>query len=246
MRCSTTLNRSPASAAICGPGIVHRLDRDTSGVLVVARTDQAHRALAEQFQTREVEKVYLALVHGQMETIEGHISRPISRDPVRRTRMTARFDTGRSAYTEFKVLERFEFFNYLEVRIGTGRTHQIRAHLAFLKHPVVGDSLYGAPKVIPGYPALNRFFLHAHRLRFRSPSTDEWITVESPLAPELQEYLALVRRKSVLPTPNQSRVPPAGQSRCPRQLPRSSGSTERRDNHDRRRESRSCNAWLAG
>ena len=181
------------------PGIVHRLDRDTSGVLVVARTDQAHRALAAQFQTREVEKVYLALVHGQMETIEGHISRPISRDPVRRTRMTARLDTGRSAYTEFKVLERFEFFNYLEVRIGTGRTHQIRAHLAFLKHPVVGDSMYGAPKVIPGYPELHRFFLHAHRLRFRSPSTGEWITVESPLEAELQEYLALVEEKSILP-----------------------------------------------
>jgi 23S rRNA pseudouridine1911/1915/1917 synthase len=181
------------------PGIVHRLDRDTSGVLVVARTDQAHRALAEQFQTREVEKVYLALVHGQMETIEGHISRPISRDPVRRTRMTARFDTGRSAYTEFKVLERFELFNYLEVRIGTGRTHQIRAHLTFLKHPVVGDSLYAAPQVIPGYPALDRFFLHAHRLRFRSPSADKWITVESPLAPELKEYLVLVREKSPPP-----------------------------------------------
>jgi 23S rRNA pseudouridine1911/1915/1917 synthase len=182
------------------PGIVHRLDRDTSGVLVVARTDRAHRALAEQFQTREVEKVYLALVHGQMETIEGHVSRPISRDPVRRTRMTARFDTGRNAYTEFKVRERFEFFNYLEVRIGTGRTHQIRVHLSFLKHPVVGDSLYGAPKLIPGYPPLNRFFLHAHRLRFKSPSTGEWIAVESPLAPDLEEYLALVRSKSVAPT----------------------------------------------
>jgi 23S rRNA pseudouridine1911/1915/1917 synthase len=182
------------------PGIVHRLDRDTSGVLVVARTDRAHRALAEQFQTREVEKVYLALVHGQMETIEGHVSRPISRDPVRRTRMTARFDAGRNAYTEFKVRERFEFFNYLEVRIGTGRTHQIRVHLSFLKHPVVGDSLYGAPKLIPGYPPLSRFFLHAHRLRFKSPSTGEWIAVESPLAPDLEEYLALVRSKSVAPT----------------------------------------------
>lgn len=190
------LHRFGALSSVNGdlrPGIVHRLDRDTGGVLVVARSDHAHQALAAQFHEREVEKIYLALVHGRMKKAQGRIDTPISRDPVRRIRMTARLATGRAALTDYRVLEQFEKFSYLEVRIGTGRTHQIRVHLASIGHPVVGDRLYGAPAVIPGVPALGRFFLHAHRLRFRSPSTGEWISVESPLAPELASFRTALR-----------------------------------------------------
>ena len=171
------------------PGIVHRLDRETSGVLVVARTDKAHQSLAAQFHDRNVDKIYLALVHGRMKQPHGRIALPIARDPVRRTRMTTRLATGRSALTDYRVLEEFERFSFLEVRIGTGRTHQIRVHLASLSHPVWGDRLYGAPS----QPALGRFFLHAHRLSFTSPSSGERITAESPLAPELAGVLTNLR-----------------------------------------------------
>src|SRR5579871_909843 len=126
------------------PGIVHRLDRGTSGVLLVAKTDAAHRALAAQFANRTVEKTYLALVEGVIARDSGQLTTPISRDPVRRTRMTARPGKGRSAFTEFRVRQRFKGFTYLEIRIGTGRTHQIRVHLSSVGHPVAGDRLYGA------------------------------------------------------------------------------------------------------
>lgn len=177
------------------PGIVHRLDRETSGVLVVARTDRAHQALAKQFHDREVEKIYLALVHGRMKQPQGRLTSPISRDPVRRTRMTARLASGRAALTEYRVLEQLDTFSYLQVGIGTGRTHQIRVHLASIGHPIVCDRLYGAPAAIPGLPPLDRFFLHAHRLRFHSPSTGERIAVESPLPPELLSFLHALRTK---------------------------------------------------
>lgn len=177
------------------PGIVHRLDRDTSGVLVVARTDRAHRSLAAQFHDREVEKIYLTLVHGRMKQPQGRITSSISRDPVRRTRMTARLGTGRAALTEYRMLEQFDQFSYLEIRIGTGRTHQIRAHFASIGHSVVGDRLYGAAAAVAGLPALGRFFLHAHRLRFRSPATGDSIMVESSLAPELASFLEALRMK---------------------------------------------------
>jgi len=170
------------------PGIVHRLDRETSGVIVVARTDEAHQSLAAQFHNREVEKVYLALAHGHFHKPEGRITAPIARDPVRRIRMTTKIETGRSALTEYKTLEVFDQFTFLEVRIGTGRTHQIRVHLASLRHPIYGDTVYGAPA-----SPLNRFFLHAHRLSFDSPSTGKRITVESALAPELAALLESLR-----------------------------------------------------
>lgn len=179
------------------PGIVHRLDKETSGVLVVARTDRAHLALARQFHDRQVEKIYLALVHGRMKQRRGQITAPISRDPVHRTRMTSRLASGRAAVTDYEVLEQFDRFSYLQIRLGTGRTHQIRVHLSSLRHPIAGDRLYGAPASIPGYPPLGRFFLHAHRLRFQSPSSEEWITVESPLPPELTELLVSLRSNAV-------------------------------------------------
>jgi 23S rRNA pseudouridine1911/1915/1917 synthase len=164
------------------PGIVHRLDKETSGVLVVARTDAAHRHLADQFQSRTVEKVYLALVHGIVKSDTGTIDKPITRDPVRRTRMTCKLPTGRHALTHWTVLRRFARHTLLEVKIGTGRTHQIRVHLSSLGHPILGDPLYGAPasEILP-----NRFFLHAARLRFQSPATGAQVTLEAPLPPEL-------------------------------------------------------------
>lgn len=169
------------------PGIVHRLDRETSGVLVVARTDRAHRSLAEQFHDRTVEKIYLALANGHTKS-SGHITLPIARDPVRRTRMTTRLGKGRSAITDYERLEIAGSSSYLQVKIGTGRTHQIRVHLASIGHPIAGDRLYGAPAI-----SLSRFFLHAHRLRFTSPSSGEPIAVESPLPAELGGFLAKVR-----------------------------------------------------
>lgn len=171
------------------PGIVHRLDKDTSGVLLVARTDAAHRDLAAQFAARQVEKTYLALVHGRTKDA-GRIDAPIARDPRRRTRMTATLGSGRAAQTEYRVRERFAQFTLLEVRIGTGRTHQIRVHLASLGHPVAGDRLYGAPPL----PELGgRFFLHAARITFRSPAAGASVTVECPLAPELVAVLERLR-----------------------------------------------------
>lgn len=166
------------------PGIVHRLDRYTSGVLLVARTDFAHRHLAEQFANRRTEKVYLALVEGRVKTDRGRIETPIIRDPVRRTRMTTRLGRGRAAITEYRVLRRSAKETLLEVKIGTGRTHQIRVHLASIGHPVVGDKLYGAA----GNP-LGRYFLHAHRIGFTGPSTEHRITITAPLPRELSEYL---------------------------------------------------------
>jgi 23S rRNA pseudouridine1911/1915/1917 synthase len=167
------------------PGIVHRLDRFTSGVLLVAKNDSAHQSLAGQFSGRQVEKVYLALVHGTVKRESGRIERPIARDPVRRIRMTARLDEGRAAWSEYRVLRRFAGYTLLEVRIGTGRTHQIRVHLSSIGHPVVGDTLYGAP----GNSNLGRYFLHAHRIRFHRPHTGEAVEVVSPLPPELDEWL---------------------------------------------------------
>jgi len=167
------------------PGIVHRLDRFTSGVILVARQDAAHRHLAEQFAARQVEKIYVALVHGKVKSDQGRITTPIARDPVRRVRMTARLSAGRQANTSYQVLKRFTESTLLEVKIGTGRTHQIRVHLASIKHPVVGDKLYGAPA-----GELGRYFLHARQITFTSPSSGERITVAAPLPPELEDYLA--------------------------------------------------------
>jgi 23S rRNA pseudouridine1911/1915/1917 synthase len=170
------------------PGIVHRLDRFTSGVILVARSDAAHRNVAEQFASRQVEKIYVALVHGSVKNDAGRITTPIARDPVRRVRMTARLAQGRQANTAYQVLRRFEGLTLLEVKIGTGRTHQIRVHLASIRHPVVGDKLYGAPT-----SALGRFFLHARQITFTSPGTGERITVSAPLPGDLENYLAELR-----------------------------------------------------
>ena len=185
------LHKFEALSAVGGdlrPGIVHRLDRFTSGVLLVAKTDPAHRDLALQFSSRKVEKIYLALVEGAMSGA-GRIEKPIARDPNTRARMTARLASGRASLTDWTALESLPGFTLLRIHLGTGRTHQIRAHMASLGHRVAGDKLYGA-KPSPW----NRFFLHAHRLGFRSPATGEAIAVESPLPPDLREWLDSLKR----------------------------------------------------
>jgi 23S rRNA pseudouridine1911/1915/1917 synthase len=169
------------------PGIVHRIDRGTSGVLLVARTDAAHRSLAGQFASRTVGKTYLALVQGRLPADSGRITSPITRDPVHRTRMTARLGRGRDALTDYRVRRRYEGFTELEVTIGTGRTHQIRAHLASIGHPVAGDRLYGArPHEVGG---AKRIFLHAWRITFASPATGAKVTVEAPVPENLRHWL---------------------------------------------------------
>jgi 23S rRNA pseudouridine1911/1915/1917 synthase len=166
------------------PGIVHRLDRFTSGVLLVAKNDAAHRDLAAQFASRKVKKTYLTLVEGRLEG-SGKIDKPIARDPRSRARMTARLAHGRPSLTHWETLENFADFTFLSVDLGTGRTHQIRAHMAAIHHPVAGDKLYGAAP-----SPWNRYFLHAHRLVFRSPATEAEVAVESALPPDLAEWKA--------------------------------------------------------
>lgn len=184
------LHRFTALSSIGGelrPGIVHRLDRFTSGVLLVAKNDAAHRDLAAQFASRKVRKTYLTLVEGHLEG-SGRIDKPITRDPRNRARMTARLAFGRPSLTSWKAVESFRDFTFLEIDLGTGRTHQIRAHMAAISHPVAGDKLYGAAP-----SAWNRYFLHAHRLVFRSPATGGEVTVTSPLPRDLAEWKASIR-----------------------------------------------------
>jgi len=174
------------------PGIVHRLDRETSGAMVVARNDRAHENLSEQFRSRNVRKIYLALVHGKMPRDSGTITLPISRDPRRRTRMTARAPTGRHARTDWRVVARLDRSTLVEAVLHTGRTHQIRAHFAAIGHPVVGDTLYGAPRGLRAggrqLAPLERNFLHAARLGFAHPSTGAWVEVRAPLPRDLRVY----------------------------------------------------------
>jgi 23S rRNA pseudouridine1911/1915/1917 synthase len=183
------------------PGIVHRLDKETSGLILVAKNDAIHRKLAAQFSARQVKKTYVALVHGWMKTDRGTIQASISRDRVHRTRMTTRGSGGRDAVSHYEVKDRLDSaygkFSLLEVRIETGRTHQIRVHLGSLHHPVVGDTLYGAADEIrgKGRPAisLSRNFLHAAKLEFCHPRTQQVISLESTLPEELNQFLHLIQ-----------------------------------------------------
>ena len=170
------------------PGIVHRLDRETSGVLLVAKTDAAHRGLSAQFAKRTTDKKYLALVHGLLKQETGRITAPISRDMIRRTRMTTKNTNGRASLTAYRVLRRFpaQKLTYVEVRLGTGRTHQIRVHMASIGHAVYGDKLYGAPAAPEGFP---RFFLHAWRIGFDQPTSGARIEIEAPLPVDLTQVL---------------------------------------------------------
>jgi 23S rRNA pseudouridine1911/1915/1917 synthase len=191
------------------PGIVHRLDKETSGLIVVAKNDEAHRKLAAQFAKREVKKTYIALVHGWPRKDRGTINASISRDPVRRVRMTTKRAGGREAVSHYNVLRHldtaFGKFALIEVKIDTGRTHQIRVHMASLGHPIVGDKLYGAPAELKAGSArgkrddadtlfLPRNFLHAARLEVSHPRTGEKLAHEAPLPPQLREFLAALER----------------------------------------------------
>ena len=177
-------------------GIVHRLDKDTSGLIVVAKDEQTHEALAEQFRNREVFKSYVTLVHGSPRDNSGTIDRPIARDQFHRTKMTVSA-TGRHALSLWKVRERFEKFALVDVEIKTGRTHQIRVHLASINHPIVGDATYNEGRdntiadqeIKKAVEKLGRFFLHAERLAFTHPETGERLEFNSPLPPELKEFL---------------------------------------------------------
>lgn len=196
------------------PGIVHRLDKDTSGLIIVAKNDRAHSALGEMFSSRQVRKTYIALVQDEIEREKGTINSAIARDPVRRTRMSTKpMDNARSAVSHWEVVRRlktrFGRFTLVRVRIETGRTHQIRVHMASIGHPVVGDTLYGGAGQLtdqvaaqsassraarrglnPERLVLGRNFLHAADLEFPHPRTGKLISLEAPLPPELESYLA--------------------------------------------------------
>ena len=186
------------------PGIVHRLDKQTSGLIIVAKNDSTHRKLGEMFAIRALRKTYIALVHGFVTKDSGTINLAVSRDRIRRTRMTTKGMGGRSAISHYQVLERIDGpygkFTLVEVRIETGRTHQIRVHMQALGHSVVGDNLYGAPHLFGAKDAtstekigLERNFLHAARLGFAHPQTGKAMELEAELPAELQELLAKVR-----------------------------------------------------
>lgn len=179
-------------AGVRRPGIVHRLDRDTSGLLMVARTDLAQHSLMAQLKARRIKKTYMALVHGSVGAAVGRIEAPIGRDPRHRTRMGVVPD-GRPATTGYRVAERFAAWTLLELDLVTGRTHQIRVHLEAIGHPVAGDRVYGTGTSSRGPDGLERLFLHAWRLELTSPSTGELIRATAPLPPELEQVLETLR-----------------------------------------------------
>ncbi|MBC7226804.1 MAG: RluA family pseudouridine synthase [Thermoflexales bacterium] len=188
------LAHCPQVADVGGPdraGIVHRLDRETSGLIVVAKNPETHASLQRQFKRRLVRKTYVALVEGQVHPREGIIEVPIGRDPKDRTRMSVS-RTGRPAVTQYRVVEVFPQYTLLEVRPHTGRTHQIRVHLAWLGYPVVGDRVYGRRRqtLLP-----DRHFLHARELAFTHPATGEKLVLSAPLPPELTALLNQLRRE---------------------------------------------------
>jgi 23S rRNA pseudouridine1911/1915/1917 synthase len=172
------------------PGIVHRLDKDTSGLILVAKNDRAHRDLQAQFKGREVEKSYLALVYGLVSPASGEIDAPVARDPGERKRM-AIMPGGRAAVTRYETLGAYGKHTLLLCRPLTGRTHQIRIHLAHIGHPIVGDSVYGGKRKPPA--PCPRQFLHAHRIRFRLPRTGQTVEFSSPLPADLQSVLEALR-----------------------------------------------------
>lgn len=180
-------------------GIVHRLDKDTSGLIVVAKSDEIHEKLSEQFRNREVYKSYVALVHGEIEEENGTIDAPIAREKHNRTKMAVRAH-GRNAVSLWSVRERFEKFTLLKVEIKTGRTHQIRVHLAHLNHPIVGDELYNAGRdktvfnltIRKAIENLGRFFLHAERLSFTHPQTNAKMNFRVEIPLELSDFLELL------------------------------------------------------
>ncbi len=179
-------------AGVQRPGIVHRLDRDTSGLLMVARSDAAQASLQAQLKARRIKKTYLALVAGSVSAAAGRIEAPVGRDPGRRTRMAV-VPSGRLSTTGYRVRERFAGWTLLELDLVTGRTHQIRVHLEAIGHPVAGDPVYGTGTSRRGPDGLERLFLHAWRLELTSPSSGRLLRAEAPLPPELEQVLERLR-----------------------------------------------------
>jgi len=182
-------------AGVARPGIVHRLDRDTSGLLMVARTDRAQASLMAQLKARRVKKTYLALVAGEPPGTVGRIEAPVGRDPRHRTRMAV-VPNGRPAVTAYRVRERFDAWSLLEVDLVTGRTHQIRVHLASIGHAVAGDSVYSTGEARRGPAGLARLFLHAWRLELEAPSGGRMIHATSSLPDDLEAVLDALRRRT--------------------------------------------------
>ncbi len=197
------------------PGIVHRLDKETSGVILVAKNDAAHAKLGEAFRQRAIKKTYIALVQGVLGEKSGRIELAIGRDPIHRTRMTTQrkswhgeaIANPRESRTDWKALAKIDSTTLVEVQLHTGRTHQIRVHFSALKHPVVGDTLYGAAGELrvgkAALPALERNFLHAAKLGFAQPRSGAWIEVRAALPSELREYL---KKLSGVAGESQSRI----------------------------------------
>ncbi len=191
--------QNPKSQIPTRVGIVHRLDKDTSGLLVIAKSEEIHEKLSEQFREREVFKSYIALVHGEPDENAGEVDQPIAREKHNRTKMAVRAH-GRNALSLWKVKKRFEKFTLLAVEIKTGRTHQIRVHLAHINHPIVGDETYNAGRdktvfdlnIRKGITDLNRFFLHAEKLSFTHPVSGERLDFTAALPDELTEFLELL------------------------------------------------------
>jgi len=174
------------------PGIVHRLDKDTSGIMLVAKTVSAYANLTGQFKARSIDKTYLVLVKGHLSPEEGIIEASVGRDPRHRQRMAVVDESkGREARTEYSVVKYIDNYTLLEVRPETGRTHQIRVHLAAIGHPVVGDKIYGVKS-----PYVSRQFVHASRLGFKLPSTDKYVEFTSDLSPDLEKALEKIRQVS--------------------------------------------------
>lgn len=185
------------------PGVVHRLDRNTTGVMVVTKNDVAQWKVAKQFENRQIKKEYLAIVHGTPELTADKISAPLGVHPKVREKYAIRPEVGREAVTFYEVLEQFRGFSLLKLKPRTGRTHQIRVHLSYIKHPIVGDDMYGGKLVYlwqlkdaqqsVEQPVIDRCALHASRIEFKHPTTEEIITFEAPLPKDMQNLLEMLR-----------------------------------------------------
>ncbi len=178
---------------IIRPGIIHRLDKDTSGLLIVAKNDKAHRILSEQLKKREVKRNYIALVYGILDKEQAIINAPIGRHPVDRKRMTVIYKNSKEAITEYRVLERFRKYTLMEASLQTGRTHQIRVHMAYINHPIVGDPVYCKKKNEFG---IETQLLHARRLGFFHPSTGEYMEFEAEPPEDFQKVLEILIKRN--------------------------------------------------
>ena len=173
------------------PGIVHRIDMDTTGSLIVCKNDAAHQSLSEQLKEHSINRIYVAIVHGNIKEDEGTVNAAIGRHPTERKKMSTQAKNGRNAVTHYKVLERFGNYTYIQCKLETGRTHQIRVHMSSIGHPLVGDEVYG-PKKCP-FPKLIGQTLHAKTLGFMHPATHEYVEVEAPLPEYFEDLLNKLR-----------------------------------------------------